>query len=151
MVFSGRRSPVKEEIEIESHDLAIAMARVAAENRCREVMVLDLRDISPVTDFFVVATGTSSRQMRTVLEKMDDYTRGHPDMVPLGREGMDSERWALLDLVDVVIHVFAPEARTYYALEMLWGDVPHVDWEDGWEMPEAQAELPDPWGIEQQD
>lgn len=104
------------------------MARVAAENRCRDIMVLDLKGISPVTDFFVIATGTSARQMKTVLARMNDFVAAHGDVVRLGREGMESSRWALLDLVDVVIHVFAPEARSFYALELLWGDAPQVEW-----------------------
>ena len=100
-------------------------------------MVLDLAGISPVTDFFVIATGTSSRQMKTVLAKMSDFLRDHDDVVRLGREGMESQRWALLDLFDVVVHVFAPEARSYYALELLWGDAPHIDWEKGYNPPPA--------------
>ena len=101
------------------------------------MIVLDLAGESPVTDFFVVATGTSARQMRTVVAKMDDFVKSQGDASALGREGMESERWALLDLVDVVVHVFAPEARTYYALELLWGDVPHVDWQKDYKPPMA--------------
>ena len=88
-----------------------------------------------MTDFFVIATGTSGRQMKTVLAKMSDLLRDHQDVVRLGREGMESQRWALLDLFDVVVHVFAPEARSYYALELLWGDAPKVDWQTGWTPP----------------
>ena len=115
----------------------MALARIAAENRCRDILVLNLKGISPVTDFFVVATGTSSRQMKTVLAKMSDFRRQHKDeVVALGKkEGMESQRWALLDLVDVIVHVFAPDARTYYALELLWGDAPHVDWQAGYTPP----------------
>ena len=93
-----------------------------------------------MADFFVVATGTSPRQMRTVVAKMDDYLREHRDVVPLGREGLDSERWVLLDLVDVIVHVFSPDARTFYALELLWGDVPEVDWREGYHPPGAESE-----------
>ena len=120
--------------------MAVQLARLAAENRCRDVVVLDLGGVSPVTDFFVIATGTSSRQMKTVLAKMSDFLRDHEDVVRLGREGMDSQRWALLDLFDVVVHVFAPEARSDYALELLWGDVPKVDWAEGWMPPGDDAE-----------
>ena len=126
-----RRHPIK------SKPLAVALARLAAENRCRDVTVLNLTGESPVTDFFVIATGTSARQMRTVVAKMDDFVREHGDVTALGCEGLESQRWVLLDLVDVVVHVFAPEARTYYALELLWGDMPHVDWEKGYKPPLA--------------
>ena len=112
--------------------MAIALARIADENRCRDVTVLDLEGVSPVTDFFVIATGTSSRQMKTVVAKMDDFLRAHRDIVALGTEGLHSDRWVLLDLVDVIVHVFAPDARTFYALELLWGDAPHIDWQQGY-------------------
>ncbi len=112
------------------------LARLAFETRCRDVVVLHIAKASPVSDYFVIATGTSSRQMRTVLAKMEDFLREHKDHPALGKEGMNSDRWALLDLVDVVVHVFAPEARGYYDLELLWGDVPRVDWREGYAPPE---------------
>ena len=110
---------------------------MAAENRCRDVIVLDIARASPVADYFVIATGTSSRQMRTVLAKMEDFLREHTDHPPLGKEGMNSDRWALLDLVDVVVHVVAPDARSFYDLEMLWGDAPRIDWQTGYAPPGA--------------
>ncbi|MBN2582387.1 MAG: ribosome silencing factor [Planctomycetes bacterium] len=117
------------------------MARLAAENRCRDIVVLDLREISPVTDFFVLATGTSRRQMQTVLSKITDIIKAEADVsVPYGTEGTGSDHWALVDMVDVIVHVFAPEARTYYALEMLWGDSPRIDWQAGWQAPAAAEE-----------
>jgi len=106
---------------------------VAAENRCREVLVLDLEGVSPVTDFFVVATGTSRRQMGTVLAKIEEFIDSRSDVSkPFAVEGMNSERWALIDLFDVIVHVFSPDARSFYALELLWGDAPQVDWQNGW-------------------
>jgi ribosome-associated protein len=99
------------------------------------VVVLDLHGASSVTDFFVVATGTSGRQMKTVVAKMEDFLKEHTKTKALGVEGLTSDRWVLLDLVDVVAHVFAPEARNFYALELLWGDVPHVDWQKGYKPP----------------
>ena len=117
--------------------MAIELGRLAAENRCRDVTVIDLKGLSPVTDFFVVATGTSSRQMKTVVAKMNDFLASRGDVARLGVEGMDSDRWVLLDLVDVIVHVFSPEARSFYALELLWGDAPKLQWQDGWRPPQA--------------
>lgn len=113
----------------ETKNLAVNLARIAAEHRCRDVTVLDLRGISPVADFFVIATGTSGRQMKTVVAKMEDYVREQAGATLLGQEGLESQHWVLLDLVDVIVHVFAPDARSYYALELLWGDAPQVEWE----------------------
>ena len=113
------------------------MARVCAENRCRDVAVLDLRKLSPVTDFFVVATGTSARQMRSVANRAVDAGRDLGQR-PFGvegeetAEGPEASRWILVDYVDVVVHVFTPDSRGYYDLELLWGDAPRVDWRRGW-------------------
>ena len=117
--------------------LAIAMARVCAENRCREVAVLDVRGLSPVTDFFVLATGISARQMHTVADRSVEASRAVGQR-PFGvegigvGEGIEASRWVLVDYVDVVVHVFTDESRKYYDLELLWGDAPRVDWQRGW-------------------
>ena len=144
MPLLNLRSPT-----IQSRDLAIALARVAAENRCRDVLVLDLVGESPVTDYFVIATGTSRPQMRTVAARIEEYIRGDADVSCLGEEGLTSDHWVLLDLVDVVVHVFAPDARAYYALELLWGDVPRVDWETGWHRPGATGRAGEDAGREE--
>ena len=117
--------------------LAVTMARTCAENRCREVTVLDLRGLSPVTDFFVLATGTSGRQMRAVADRAEQAGRDLGQK-PFGvegtetTEGAEASRWVLVDYVDVVVHVFTPESRGYYDLELLWGDAPRVNWQRGW-------------------
>jgi len=107
--------------------LAIEAARLASDSHCDEVVVLDLRGISPVTDYFVIATGTSGRQMRSVADDVATFGRsiGQP---PWHKAGMDSAQWVLLDFVDVVIHLFDNQARGYYDLELMWGEAPHVEW-----------------------
>jgi ribosome-associated protein len=120
-----------------ARNLAVTLARTCAENRCRDVTVLDLRKLSPVTDFFVVATGTSSRQMRAAADRVVQAgeTLGQ---TPFGVEGLETvedaeaARWLLVDYVDVVVHVFTPESRGYYDLELLWGDAPRINWQKGW-------------------
>jgi len=120
-----------------ARSLAVRMARVCAENRCRDVTVLDLRKLSPVTDFFILATGTSTRQMRTAVQRTVDEGKELGEK-PFGVEGITSGRtaadaqWLLIDYVNVVVHVFTDESRTYYDLELLWGDAPRVDWKKGW-------------------
>jgi len=117
--------------------LAIHVARVCAENRCRDVTVLDLRRLSPVTQFFVIATGTSPRQMRAVTQRVVEAGEERGEK-PLGVEGLETTaeteetRWALVDYVDVVVHVFSADSRSYYDLELLWGDAPRIDWQKGW-------------------
>ena len=117
--------------------LAVALARTCAENRCREVAILDLRGLSPVTDFFVLATGTSARQMRSAAERVVQAGKdlGQRPFGVEGREtteGPEAARWMLVDYVNVVVHIFTTESRGYYDLELLWGDAPRIDWKRGW-------------------
>ena len=101
---------------------AIAAARAAADARGSDVRVLDLRGLTPMFDYFVVATGTSSRQIhamaddvkRTLLERHGDR--------PRGTEGYADARWVVLDYGDVVVHLFDAAAREYWDLEGLWSD-----------------------------
>jgi len=100
---------------------ALAAAKVAVERHCSEIVVLDLSGKSPATDFFVIATGTSDRQMRTVADEINEAAR-EVKFQRFGRAGYEQARWILLDYVDVVIHIFDSEYRDYYDLELLWGD-----------------------------
>ncbi|UCG17546.1 MAG: ribosome silencing factor [Phycisphaerales bacterium] len=115
---------------IEARDLAIRVARLASEHRAQEVAVLDLRGLSPVTDYFVICSGTSDRQMRAVFDVLTAEGK-KTGWEPFGSAGYESATWMLLDFVDVVVHIFAPDYRQYYDLEMLWGDAPRVDWNKG--------------------
>ena len=100
---------------------ALAAAKVAAERHCSDIVVLDLSGKSPATDYFVIATGTSDRQMRTVADEISQAARDHK-FQRFGRAGYEQARWILLDYIDVVIHIFDGEYRDYYDLELLWGD-----------------------------
>lgn len=101
--------------------LALTSAKLAAERHCTNIVVLDLRDISPATDYFMIATGTSDRQMRSVSDDICKAAREQGQQ-RFGRAGYDQGRWILLDFFDVVIHIFDAEYRDYYDLELLWGD-----------------------------
>lgn len=107
--------------------LAIEAARIAHDRHCSDVVVLDLRGISPVTDHFVIATGTSDVQMRAIADEMVARA-GRMHHRPLNVAGANSARWILLDFVDVVVHIFDEEHRQYYDLELIWGDAPRVRW-----------------------
>ncbi len=106
---------------------AIELAGIAHDNQSQDVVALDLRGISPVTDFVVISTGSSDRQMRSVADKVIEYGKKVGER-PLGVAGYDSAAWILLDYVDVVFHIFAKSYREYYDLELLWGDAPRVEW-----------------------
>jgi ribosome-associated protein len=112
---------------IDGQQLAILAARIAHDNRAEDVVVLDLRGLSPVTDYFVICSGASDRQMRAVFA--DIREQGHKaGWRVFGSAGYESATWMLVDFVDVVVHIFAPEYRRYYDLELLWGDAPRIEW-----------------------
>lgn len=107
---------------------AFLCARVAADNKARDIVVLDMRGITPLYDFFVLATGVSRRQLHTLAEEIDAAMHGEGER-RLGIEGYEASKWVVQDYGDIVVHLFDPNAREYYALEDLWADAPRLDWE----------------------
>ena len=122
MQILARRKPNKQ-----AKEFAIAAAKIAEERRCTDIVLLDLRGLSPATDYFVIATGTSERQMRTVADEVSQMGRER-SIQRFGRAGYEQGRWILLDFVDVVVHLFDPEYRDFYDLELLWGDAEKIDY-----------------------
>ncbi|MXV96068.1 MAG: ribosome silencing factor [Gemmatimonadetes bacterium] len=96
-------------------------ADYALDRKAVDVTVLDLRDLSSATDFFVIATGRSDIHVRAIAEHILDSARGDGNR-PEHIEGLDEGRWVLLDYIDHVVHVFHPSVRDFYRLEALWGD-----------------------------
>ena len=113
---------------LSSIDRACLSARVAADNKARDVVVLDMRGITPLYDFFVLATGSSRKQIHTVAEEVDAAMRAEGER-RLSIEGYEASRWVVQDYGDVVVHVLDPDSRLYYALEDLWADAGRIDWE----------------------
>jgi len=92
-----------------------------------DIVLLDLRGASSLADYFIFATADSTRQFRGFAETLRHVCKA--SNIKVGHaEGLEAGRWLLLDLFEVIVHVFDPEAREYYDLELLWGDVPRVDW-----------------------
>ncbi len=110
-----------------AREFALSAARLAAARHCSDIVVLDLKGKSPATDYFVIGTGTSDRQMRTVADEISDAAR-QLGLRRFGRAGYDQGRWILLDYIDVVVHIFDSEYRDYYDLELLWGDAERLDY-----------------------
>lgn len=104
-------------------------ARIADENRAKDILLLDIRPNTPLVDFFVIATASSRRQASAIVIEIDAEMKRVGEF-KLGMEGSDEGRWALIDYGDFVVHIFSEEARTYYALEEIWGDAPQLDWRD---------------------
>jgi ribosome-associated protein len=114
--------------EPESRTVAVAAARAANDKQATRIVVLDVREPIVITDYFVICTASSVRQIRTVVDEIERVTRDL-GAKPVRREGEGEAGWWLLDYFDVVVHVFSEEDRAYYDLERLWRDAPMVDWE----------------------
>jgi len=112
----------------ESRDTAIAAALAAASKQADDIVILDVHGLIVITDYFVIATGSSDRQVKTIVDEVETALRDR-DRKPVRREGETEARWVLLDYVDVVVHVFAEAERDFYDLERLWLDAPRLAWE----------------------
>jgi ribosome-associated protein len=114
----------------DSRATAVAAAQAAAAKQASDIVILDVRELIVITDYFVIASGSSERQVRTLVEEIEKAVRERLDVKPVRREGEDGWQWVLLDYVDVVVHVFNEEQREYYDLERLWRDAPRLEWEE---------------------
>lgn len=106
-------------------NLAKRIATIASDHKAIDIAVLDLRKLTSFTDFFIICSGASDRQVQAIARAIHHEIK-EAGRLPLGEEGIDSGRWALLDYGDVVTHVFYQEERDYYQLERLWHDAPRV-------------------------
>ena len=113
----------------ESREAAVAAARAAAAKQAEHITILDVHGLIVITDYFVICSGGTERQVRTIVEEIEKALRDL-GRKPVRREGESERRWVLLDYVDLVVHVFTEEEREYYDLERLWGDAPRSAWED---------------------
>ncbi len=104
-----------------SLQLAELAARIADDNRAKDIKILDLRGLTSVFDFFVIATGGSVRQLHAISDEIETAARETLNDRKIGSEGYHQGGWVLIDFGDVVVHLFDADAREYYALEDLWG------------------------------
>ena len=100
--------------------------------KAEDVLLFDLRKITSMTDFFIICSGTSEVQVKAIADAVIDGCK-QKDIKIYHVEGLNSPSWVLIDLVDIVVHVFQPEVRDYYQLERLWGDakIEKFDYEEG--------------------
>ncbi|MBI4279337.1 MAG: ribosome silencing factor [Armatimonadetes bacterium] len=113
--------------ERDARTRAVRCAEAASSKQAEDIVVLDLQALTLVTDYFVICTGTSSVQIRAIVEAVEEAMAG--DRVhPLAREGDAQSGWVLLDFGSLVVHIFTPQTRTFYKLERLWGDAEPLAW-----------------------
>jgi ribosome-associated protein len=123
---------------ISSRELAVELARLASDDKCTDVVLLDVRGLSPISDYVIVASGTSDRQMRAVADHAEDLGAQHGHTA--FRSSKDPRAlWLLIDFSDVVIHIFEPNTRAHYDIEMMWGDARRIEWDRSGKAPAAKS------------
>jgi ribosome-associated protein len=111
---------------MDSKKLALLCREYADNRKAEDIVVLDVRELSTVTDYFVIASGTSEPHLRAIVEEITDTLRKEHDLRPRAVDGTLHTAWVVLDFFDVIVHVMKKDVRERYDLETLWGDAPQV-------------------------
>ena len=110
--------------DLAPEDLAQRIAEIASDKVAHDIRIFDLREIVSYTDYFVICTGNTERQTKAIHDAIYQELKDRYGRLPRRVEGLTESRWILMDYLDAVIHIFTPDARSYYRLEQLWGDAP---------------------------
>jgi len=113
-----------EVVELSPEQLAQRIAEIASDKVAQDIRVFDLREIVSYTDYFVICSGGSERQAKAIHDAIYQELKDVHGRLPRRVEGVTESRWILMDYLDAVVHIFTPDARSYYRLEQLWGDAP---------------------------
>lgn len=111
---------------MDSRKLALLCRSLAENRKAEEIVILDVRDLSSVTDYFVLASGTSEPHLRAIVDEITEKLREEHDVRPRAVDGTFQTAWVVLDFFDVIVHVMRQDIRQRYDLESLWGDAPRV-------------------------
>ena len=111
---------------MDSRKLALLCGELADQRKAEDIVVLDMRKISSVTDYFVLASGTSEPHLRAIAEEIMDSLKDDHHLRPHAVDGTLQTAWVVLDYFDVIVHIMRPDVRERYDLEGLWGDAPRV-------------------------
>jgi ribosome-associated protein len=124
------RKPAKKKIDKRSLAAAVECARIADASRGSEIVVLHIEEKIFVTDYFVIVNATNKRQVQAIAQDVADYMRKTAGYKEVHVEGRAEASWVLVDCGAVVVHIFMENLRSYYDLELLWGDAPKVEWRE---------------------
>ena len=111
---------------MDSKKLALLCRELADNRKAENIVILDLRELSSVTDYFVICTGNSEPHLRAIVDEITDQLREEHAVRPRAMDGTLQTAWIVLDFFDVIVHVMRGDARAHYDLEGLWGDAPRV-------------------------
>jgi ribosome-associated protein len=116
-------------MQLDSLEQARRIAGIAQDKLADDVVILDMRPVCVFTDFFVVCSGRNPRQVKSIWDEVHARLKQDERLLPRAVDGERESTWIVADYLDVVLHVFTPDQRSYYRLEDLWGDVPNVELE----------------------
>ena len=116
-------------MQLNSLEQARRIAGIAQDKLAEDVVILDMRPVVVYTDFLVVCSGRNTRQVKGIWDEVHARLKHDGRVLPRAVDGERESTWIVGDYLDVVLHVFTPETRSYYRLEDLWGDVPNVELE----------------------
>jgi ribosome-associated protein len=122
-------TPVVDRLHPAVHDAVLVAARAADAKLGENTVVLAMGDVLGITDAFVVTSGRTARQVRSIIDEVERRVGEAGGAPPIRVEGLDDARWVLMDYGDYLVHVFVHEAREFYDLEHLWADAPRIRWE----------------------
>ena len=111
---------------MDSRKLALLCRTLADNKKAEDIVILDVRELSSVTDYFVLASGTSEPHLRAIVDEITDKLKEEYDLRPRAIDGTFQAAWVVLDFFDVIVHVMRQDVRERYDLETLWGDAPRV-------------------------
>lgn len=126
----SRQAAISRKNPARSRELALAAVRTAAENGGTDILLLDMSKQTAIFDYFIIATGTSRRQLHAMSEEIDHKLEDDLNDKRMNIDGYDESRWIVLDYGTVVIHLFDDDTRQFYSLETLWADAQPVDISD---------------------
>lgn len=114
-----------EGVQLDTDQLARAAVDLASDKKAFDILLLDVRDVTTIADYFLVCSGNNSRQIQAIAEAIDEEL-GKQGAQLLHREGVADSGWLLLDFGDIIVHIFGPKEREYYRFERLWGEAKTV-------------------------
>jgi ribosome-associated protein len=114
-----------EQVLLDPAQMARAAADAASDKKASDVLLLDVREITTIADYFVICSGNNARQIQAIADAVDEALRAQGAR-PLNREGVADTGWLLLDFGDIIVHIFGPKEREYYRIERLWNEAKTV-------------------------
>jgi len=117
------------DIDERTRELGMHVARLLDEKQAEDITMMKVRELLPVCDYFIIATGRNAQHLSALSEHADEYLSDHAEESYMGQEGEEEGLWVLMDYGSIVIHLFQEHVREYYRIEGLWADAPRVEFE----------------------